>query len=153
MSTKIETTSCGCCIVKYDSIGPMILLVRPFQERDTWGIPKGHVDEGETHEACALRETLEEAGVEVELQDALSPVKTTYRKERKTVFSWLACLSDPTKEPFAADGENVDIRWFRFNELPTIHVYQRPLIQEVIAKISEREKSVSANGTDSSGNS
>lgn len=32
-----------------------------------WAFPKGHADEGETDEDCAIRETMEEAGVRVRL--------------------------------------------------------------------------------------
>src|SRR5579872_5491751 len=106
---KKETTSCGCCVFRILNNMPQILLVRPFPDRDAWGIPKGHLDEGETLEACALRETFEEAGINVILQERLSPVKCVYKTERKMVESWLAYQADAT-EPFAADGENVEVR-------------------------------------------
>ncbi len=47
-----------------------ILLVRPWAERDAWGIPKGHINEGEDPQVCAKREVLEEAGVDIELGQA-----------------------------------------------------------------------------------
>jgi len=108
---------------------PHILLVKPFADRDSWGIPKGHINVGETEEQCALRETLEEAGIQVTLLQRLTPVKCSYRNEKKTVISFLAKLEFGL--PRAADGENVDIQWFPLTELPNIHIYQRPLMEEV----------------------
>ena len=52
------------CIVLNDK--DEILLVINDQ-RDAWGLPKGHAEHGETAEEIALRETLEETGYEVEL--------------------------------------------------------------------------------------
>src|SRR5690606_867902 len=44
-----------------------VLIVHPsgnYNRRDPWGIPKGLLDEGESLEEAARRETLEETGVE-----------------------------------------------------------------------------------------
>lgn len=47
-----------------------VLLIKqraPKGEPGSWTFPKGHPDEGETDEECAVRETLEETGVGVQL--------------------------------------------------------------------------------------
>lgn len=138
MEKKI-TTSCGCAVIRYFDGVPHVLLVRPFAHRDAWGIPKGHIDEGETLEQCAIRETREEAGIDVVLLEPLTPVMTTYKNEKKTVRAFMAYQRDDS-EPRAADGENVDIRYFRLNELPNIHIYQRPLLAEIVTRAIERER-------------
>lgn len=140
---KIATTSCGCCVIRYVDDKPQVLLVRPFADRDAWGIPKGHVNENELLVDCALRETREEAGIDAKILEplsALSPVYVTYKKERKTVHAYLAIQSDPKQVPVCGDNENVDIRYFGFDELPNLHVYQRPLIAELVAKVTELGK-------------
>lgn len=48
---------------------PSVLLLRRAVEpgRGAWDLPAGYLDPGESFEAAARRETLEEAGIEVEL--------------------------------------------------------------------------------------
>ncbi len=51
--------SCGTIICD----GDKVLLIASLQ--GDWGFPKGHVDEGETEEETALRETKEETNLDV----------------------------------------------------------------------------------------
>jgi 8-oxo-dGTP pyrophosphatase MutT (NUDIX family) len=137
---KIATTSCGCAVIRYVDAKPQVLLVRPFADRDAWGIPKGHVDEGESFVECALRETREEAGIAARLIEPnvmLDPVQVVYKKERKTVRAFLAVQNDPRQTPVCNDNENVDIRYFGFDELPNLHVYQRPLLAQLVERVTE----------------
>jgi 8-oxo-dGTP diphosphatase len=50
---------------------PSILLLRRAVDpgRGAWDLPAGYLDPGESFETAARRETLEEAGIEVELLD------------------------------------------------------------------------------------
>lgn len=140
---KKETTSCGCCVIRFVDDKPQVLLVRPFADRDAWGIPKGHVNEGESVTDCALRETREEANIDamfVQPLTELAPVHVTYKHERKTVRAFLAFQSDPAQQPVCADGENVDIRFFGFDELPNLHVYQRPLLAQLVGLVNTMSK-------------
>lgn len=136
-SKRRQTTSCGACVYKLSEGDIYLLLVRPFKDRDSWGVPKGHIDEGESIEDCARREVYEETGLTVELEDRLPDVSTKFKNEHKTVVTFLA-RQVCDKAPFANDGENVDVRWFKSPDLPTIHVYQRPLIEEAVVMIREK---------------
>ncbi len=57
---------CGTICVKYIFDVPHLLLVRGKRSK-IWSLPKGCIDEGETELDCAYRETLEEAGIHVDL--------------------------------------------------------------------------------------
>lgn len=137
-----KTTSCGTCVYRVHSSVAQVLLIKPFVDNDAWGFPKGHIDEGETREECAIRETREETGLDVELITPLNSVNTISRYEDKDMYIWLA-RQICNKEPHVNDPDNEvsDVRWFNVDELPRVHVYQRPVLDEVL-KILERIVSV-----------
>jgi 8-oxo-dGTP pyrophosphatase MutT (NUDIX family) len=53
----------GAIVVRFDTAEPEVLLVTSRRSPGHWIFPKGHIERGETAEAGALREALEEAGV------------------------------------------------------------------------------------------
>lgn len=59
----IQRRSCGFLILRNHNGRKQFLLM---EHADRWDLPKGHVDPGETDIQCALRELLEETGIEVE---------------------------------------------------------------------------------------
>src|SRR5215471_13276776 len=74
-----------------------VLLVHPsgnYNRHKPWSIPKGLPDEGESLEAAALRETLEESGVSVvaESPDSAIPMRPLghidYKKSRKRIHAF-----------------------------------------------------------------
>jgi ADP-ribose pyrophosphatase YjhB (NUDIX family) len=138
-----KVTSCGGLPWRVRNGRVEVLLIKQFAHKDSWGIPKGHMHEGETEEACAIREVREEAGVEVQLGLRLPNVGCVVRDEDKTVISWL-CTVVGSEEPRHddPDSEVADARWFDVALLPTIHVYQRPLVAagvETVFKLLENQ--------------
>jgi 8-oxo-dGTP pyrophosphatase MutT (NUDIX family) len=57
----LKEVSCGTIIIKNKSV----LLIR--QNQGHISFPKGHVEEGETHQETALRETYEETGIKAKI--------------------------------------------------------------------------------------
>lgn len=60
-------TSAGGVVVRMASADdgcarPLFLIIR--DSYDNWGFPKGHVEDGERPEAAALREVIEETGID-----------------------------------------------------------------------------------------
>jgi 8-oxo-dGTP diphosphatase len=101
--------------------GDEILLVhrRGVHGDGTWSAPGGHLDPGETLEACAAREALEETGVEVTSVRFRAITNDVFRAEGLhyiTVWmegEWTA--GDPAP---LAEYELSKTRWFPRDELP-----------------------------------
>lgn len=60
-NSKMRRVRCGTLIL--NRIEKKVLLIQSYKR--FWGLPKGHVEENETLEQCALRETLEETGIQL----------------------------------------------------------------------------------------
>lgn len=84
-----------------------ILLVRAKPAPHDWVFPKGHIEEGETEEACARREVQEEAGVDAIVEDRLGEDRyvTPQGKCVRAVFF----LMRRAREVPAAEGR--EVRW------------------------------------------
>lgn len=136
---KVKTTSCGGVAWRDVDGKRQILLIRQFKKKQTWGIPKGHMNEGETLEQCAIREIFEETGVRVTLNDRLMDVLSNYRNEEKTVVAFIARPVDVNNcEVDGSNPENevAEARWFDIDSLPAIQPYQLPLVMSSIETIS-----------------
>jgi 8-oxo-dGTP pyrophosphatase MutT (NUDIX family) len=104
------------------------LMVR-HPKNDRWGFPKGHMEESECIEECAVRETWEETGVVPRLLYELPPVFTSNKKENKTVYMFLAKALNPQFGLRIDENEIVEAKFFDMNKLPDIHFYQKSLVK------------------------
>ena len=133
MNSQLKAVvSCGAVVWKLIDGKFCLLLVKPFKKKEVWGIPKGHVEDGESFIDCAHREVFEETGLRVKLGIELPIVSTIYKDESKQVYSWLAEPVDLSAVPVPQDGENDRVEFISIDELPRIHIYQQPLIKYVI---------------------
>ena len=66
----------GALVFKKDGAGLSFLLVRARRNPSDWIFPKGHIEDGETAAATAVREAEEEAGVTGRVVTALWPAIT-----------------------------------------------------------------------------
>jgi 8-oxo-dGTP pyrophosphatase MutT (NUDIX family) len=95
-STNPEGTielSAGGAVVQGSDVIVIVPVKRDASRRRVLGLPKGHLDQGETDEAAAIREVAEETGVQAELIDKLGDVEYTYerrgRRRNKRVAFYL----------------------------------------------------------------
>jgi 8-oxo-dGTP diphosphatase len=100
--------------------GDEVLLVRRTGAHgaDTWSTPGGHLDHGEQPEQCAVRETMEETGVEVRDVRFRGITNDVFPSGRHYVTIWMEgeyLRGEPTVK---ALDEVSSVGWFRWDDLP-----------------------------------
>lgn len=87
-----RTLKAGGVVVRHSDNGTLVLLVyRP--RHDDWQFPKGHVDEGESLTAAALREVTEETGLRVSIQKPLPSLSYETRHTAEPVTCHMFLMS------------------------------------------------------------
>ena len=110
MNLKKEK-SCGCIIIKDQKV----LLVYE-KNRNFWGFPKGHMEDGETEIETALREVKEEVGLDVEI-DKKRRYTLNYvigNEIDKTTVLYIAKAKDG--KIIMQESEIENIKWCSFEE-------------------------------------
>ncbi len=87
--------------------GLVLLVHRP--KYDDWTLPKGKCDDGESDEACALREVREETGLRCELGSEAGTTEYVDGRGRPKVVRWWRML--PLDGEFEPSEEVDEIRW------------------------------------------
>ena len=108
--------------IVYRRRGEMVemLIVRARPNPHDWVLPKGHIERGETPEACARREVREEAGVDGEPEILIGVDR--YMGPRSAIavaFYLLRYVADVTPD------EARETRWVTFDEAPDLILFDR----------------------------
>ncbi len=117
--------------------GELLMIYR----RGKWDLPKGKLDEGESIEACAIREVEEETGLRnTDLGTLITITHHDYfdrhlQKEVKKETYWYSMKVSGDQRLVPQEEEDItDIRWVKENELAELLDNSYPNIVEVIAK-------------------
>ena len=108
-----DVVAAGAVVTRKGPEGREVLLVhRP--KYDDWSFPKGKQDPGEHITATAVREVLEETGVEIRLGRPLRPQLYAVSGGRhKTVRYWVGhVLGDDDVSSYQVNAEVDDLGWF-----------------------------------------
>lgn len=119
-----------------DGVTEIVLVHR--RSPSLWALPKGTPNRGESLEETARRETREETGLEVEVDEPLGPISYFFVHNRtrfhKTVHFFL--MRAVGGDLAAHDHEFDDVRWFQIEEALAIMTY--PTEREVVERAATR---------------
>src|SRR3954468_16313526 len=109
----------------------MVAAIRPQGKQEgTWALPKGNIDPGERPHETAVREVLEETGVQGRLVEKLGDVKYTYtRRDGTRVFKIVSFyLLTAGRGRLGAIEERMRVevaeaRWLPLAEAPRLLAY------------------------------
>lgn len=107
--------------------------------RGKWDLPKGKLDEGESLEACAIREVEEETGLKnVVLKEFLLTTYHTYEEKGEQILKeshWYTMEVKGKQELKPQTEEDITgIRWVLQKDWPELMKNSFPLIKKVLKK-------------------
>ncbi len=129
-----KETSCGCVI--FDKKTHSKVLIVYEKNRNFWGVPKGHIEKGETEIQTALREVKEEVGINVKVLDEKYRYVINYiiedKQVDKTSVFYIAEPLDDSMETTNQEAEIADSKWVTIEEALKIITYDNT--KEVLQK-------------------
>ena len=114
----MDEVSAGGVVVRDGQVIVIVPVKRGARGQRVLGLPKGHLDPGETAEQAATREVREETGVVAELLEPLGTIAYTYdrkgRRRNKRVSFFLFRYASGSLEDH--DHEIEEARWMPLAE-------------------------------------
>ncbi len=120
---RVDEISAGGLVI--DISGSRGLLIGRIDQKDQsgrrilWSLPKGHIEEGETPQSAALREVLEETGIESEISRSLGIIDFWFmaggKRIHKTVHHFLFKETGGLLTP--QESEVDEAAWFSLGEI------------------------------------
>lgn len=114
------------------------------RDRDgvTWSLPKGTPNHGESREQTAVREVVEETGLDVRITEPLESIEYSFVQHgtriHKTVHYF---LMEPTGGDLSRhDREFEQVRWVAFDDAPALLTFEteRALVARAAERVSAR---------------
>jgi 8-oxo-dGTP diphosphatase len=128
MHFKMPNITVDAVVLKNDAV----LLVKrknpPF--KDTWALPGGFVNYGETTEAAVVRELLEETGVRMEIIGLVGVYSDPQRDPRGHTISVVYQGIYLSGEPTAGD-DAVEAKFFKWEKLPVLAFDHAEILKDV----------------------
>ena len=123
-----------------------LAAIRPGGKPDgTWALPKGNIDSGESGEATALREVVEETGCEGESLGKLGDVRYVYTLRGERIFKVVSFFLVRYRRgrigeiPPEFRKEVAEARWLPLEEAPRLLSYrgERDMAEAALTRLRE----------------
>jgi ADP-ribose pyrophosphatase YjhB (NUDIX family) len=137
----VEETSAGGLIVDVKRDAAALIARHDRRGRLVWSLPKGHIEAGETAAQAAVREIVEETGIEGRILDELGTIAFWFvaeeRRVHKTVHHFLLVATGGTLSD--DDPEVVETAWVALDDLQDRLEYpdERDLVRSVRRMLSD----------------
>ena len=132
-----QEVSAGGVVYRATDDGPLFLLIRDSYGH--WGFPKGHLERGERADTAAIREVIEETGLNaVSLLGPIATINWFFRFRgaliHKNCEFFLMQTSTPTTRPQKAEGITA-CRWTTLDEARRLIAYDNA--RDILTRASE----------------
>lgn len=118
----------------------LLVLRGKAPAKDTWAIPGGSVNLGETLQAAAEREVLEETGLYIKAGKVIYTFDAIYRdpagrvQYHYVILDLIATLTDPSQLPRPADDAR-DVGWFELADIERVDVPISATTRELLREL------------------
>ncbi len=140
--SRHEVSAGGVVYRETEDVEPeVILILVPYSHGETWTLPKGHVEKGETPEQAAEREVEEETGITAEVEAPLDTVdywffsrhRERLRRIHKKVHQFL--LRSTGGDVSRHNDEVLEARWVPISKAEEMLLFDGD--KKVLAKAKE----------------
>jgi 8-oxo-dGTP pyrophosphatase MutT (NUDIX family) len=120
---RVDEVSAGGLVINFSGSAGLLIgrvdLKDASRERLLWSLPKGHIEVGESPEEAALREVMEETGIESKIAHSLGVIDFWFmaggKRIHKTVHHYLFHEVGGTLAPQVTEVDEVG--WFPLHEI------------------------------------
>jgi 8-oxo-dGTP pyrophosphatase MutT (NUDIX family) len=139
-----DVSEAGGIVLRSDDEGtPQFLVVTAKDNPKHWIFPKGHIEHGESAEVAAVREVLEETGIETTLRTYLGTTGFWFNEDMIQVAFYLLsyCRS-------VGMGEGRTIRWCTYQEALALLSFEdtKALLRRALALIQSEQEGCPPHG-------
>src|SRR5690606_18127601 len=118
-----------CFAVIVVKLGRRFLVIHEQKHGQLWYLPAGRVEIGESFEEAARRETLEEAGIPIELEGILRVEHTPMGGTARVRVIFLARPSGDAALKSEPDEHSIEARWVTIEELSRLPIRGGELVR------------------------
>jgi 8-oxo-dGTP diphosphatase len=118
-NTTSKTAQVGVAVLVRRGDEIVLLKRQGSHGAGTWSTPGGHIDFGETPEACGIRETQEEVGLVIADLTFIGLTNDVFEQEGKHYLTiWLEAQYAGGEARVNAPREMTEVGWFALDALP-----------------------------------